>query len=31
VENMAEEARNHFAATEPAREGKRIILGAACA
>ncbi|QRK06738.1 MBL fold metallo-hydrolase [Archangium violaceum] len=31
VENMAEEARNHFAATEPAREGKRIVLGAACA
>jgi ribonuclease BN (tRNA processing enzyme) len=27
VENMAEEARNHFFATEPAREGKRIILG----
>jgi phosphoribosyl 1,2-cyclic phosphodiesterase len=29
VENMAEEARSHFAATEPAREGKRILLGAA--
>jgi phosphoribosyl 1,2-cyclic phosphodiesterase len=27
VENMAEEARNHFFATEPAREGKRLILG----
>jgi len=26
---MAEEARNHFAASEPAREGKRIVLGAA--
>ncbi len=31
VENMAEEARNHFSATEPAREGKRIVLGVACA
>jgi phosphoribosyl 1,2-cyclic phosphodiesterase len=31
VENMAEEARLHFAASEPAREGKRILLGAACA
>ena len=32
VENMAEEARNHFFATEPAREGKRIVLGhAVCA
>jgi phosphoribosyl 1,2-cyclic phosphodiesterase len=29
VENMAEEARNHFFATEPAREGKRILFGAA--
>ena len=27
VENMAEEARNHFFATEPAREGKRILFG----
>jgi phosphoribosyl 1,2-cyclic phosphodiesterase len=27
VENMAEEARNHFFATEPAREGKRLVLG----
>jgi ribonuclease BN (tRNA processing enzyme) len=27
VENMAEEARNHFFATEPAREGKRIAFG----
>lgn len=26
VENMAEEARNHFTSAEPAREGKRIIL-----
>ena len=32
VENMAEEARNHFFATEPAREGKRIVLAhAVCA
>lgn len=31
VESMAEEARLHFAASEPAREGKRILLGAACA
>jgi phosphoribosyl 1,2-cyclic phosphodiesterase len=31
VENMAEEARLHFAASEPAREGQRILLGAACA
>ena len=29
VENMAEEARNYFSAAEPAREGKRILLGAA--
>lgn len=29
VENMAEEARNHFFATEPAREGKRLVLGQA--
>ena len=29
VENMAEEARNHHAAAEPAREGKRILLGSA--
>ncbi len=29
VENMAEEARHHFFASEPAREGKRILLGAA--
>ena len=29
VENMAEEARNYFSAAEPAREGKRIVLGAA--
>jgi phosphoribosyl 1,2-cyclic phosphodiesterase len=29
VENMAEEARHHFFATEPAREGKRILLGSA--
>jgi ribonuclease BN (tRNA processing enzyme) len=29
VENMAEEARNHFFATEPAREGKRILFGTA--
>lgn len=27
VENMAEEARLHFSAAEPAREGKRIVLG----
>ncbi len=30
VERMAEEARLHFAASEPAREGSRILLGAAC-
>jgi phosphoribosyl 1,2-cyclic phosphodiesterase len=29
VENMAEEARLHFAASEPAREGKRLVLGVA--
>ncbi|MFZ5468796.1 MAG: MBL fold metallo-hydrolase [Myxococcota bacterium] len=29
VEAMAEEARNHFERSEPARENKRIILGAA--
>ncbi|ATB39923.1 metal-dependent hydrolase [Cystobacter fuscus] len=28
VEGMAEEARQYFAASEPAREGKRIVLGA---
>jgi phosphoribosyl 1,2-cyclic phosphodiesterase len=28
VEGMAEEARNYFEASEPAREGKRILLGA---
>jgi phosphoribosyl 1,2-cyclic phosphodiesterase len=27
LENMAEEARSHFAASEPAQEGKRIVLG----
>jgi phosphoribosyl 1,2-cyclic phosphodiesterase len=27
VELMAEEARQHFFATEPAREGKRLLLG----
>lgn len=27
VENMAEEARLHFSAAEPAREGKQIVLG----
>lgn len=27
VENMAEEARQHFFASEPAREGKRLMLG----
>ncbi len=26
VENMAEEARRYFAASEPAREGKRVVL-----
>jgi hypothetical protein len=26
---MAEEARNHFFSTEPAREGKRLVLGQA--
>jgi len=29
VESMAEEARQHFSASEPAREGQRILLGAA--
>jgi phosphoribosyl 1,2-cyclic phosphodiesterase len=27
VERMAEEARNHFSASEPAREGQRLFLG----
>jgi ribonuclease BN (tRNA processing enzyme) len=27
VEEMAELARSHFAATEPAREGKRVWFG----
>ena len=28
VEFMAEEARNHFSASEPAREGKKVVLSA---
>ena len=27
VEDMAEEARHYFAASEPARENKRVVLG----